>query len=403
MGDQLETTKHGTATRAAPSEALRVTRPAPVLGNHQEAALMQAPTPALLRARPRLHVAPFKVLHLEQVLRLHAEVFGPGQAAHFATRWSWQQCQSPGAEETPKWVLLDDGRVRGFLATVALPYLIAGTRVVAHTPSDYMVHPDYRFHGIKLMQSFFRTCPNCVTCDDIPATIKVTQWLGARNAGRLQRYVKVLDARAIGVRMGWHKALWPLLWPANVPLAGQDRLRRTGAGPRPTVQATTELDARFERFRDRQAVVVPVALAKNLRFLGWRYGGRSPHAERQIGIVSAGGELAGYVILYGGRQSHTGYIFDLQVSRPGDSAVATALLDFACDWLRRRGMWLVRFHQVSNAGAVPNDVLGAVGFVRRGWHQLLVRFQDQQLAAIAAQEGNWSLAYGDCEASYSAL
>lgn len=361
------------------------------------------PRPVLPQVRPHLSVASFKLLHLEQVLRLHAEIFGPGQAAQFAARWSWQQEQSVCAEENPKWVLLDDGRVRGFLATVALPYRIAGTRAVAHTPCDYMVHPEYRFHGIKLMQSFFRACPNCVTCDDVPATIRVTRWLGAKQAGRLQRYVKVLDARVIGRRMGWHRALWPMLWPANAALAGQEYLRRARARPQPPVQTMPQPDGRFDAFSERQASALPATLVKDQQFFRWRYGSRSPHAEREIGVVSDGGELAGYVIFYAAEQSRTGYILDLQAGAPADPAVTMALLKHACERLRRRGMWILRFHQIDGPGAASAAVLRAAGLVRRGEHQLLVRFQDQQLAAIAEQEGKWDLAYGDCEASYSAL
>ncbi len=347
-----------------------------------------------------LRVAPFQGAHLEQVLQLYAQVFGPAAASAYAARRAWQREQHPLYESCPEWVLTDNGTVRGFLSTVAAPYQIAGRRIIAHTPCDYMVAPEYRFHGIRLMQTFFRTCPNTISCDDMPPTIKVTRWLGAKYVGSFYRYVKVLDARAIGSSRGWNQAVWPLLYLGNAPLRWQERQRRTAGGP--AVQVVRTFDERFQSFFDRQAGSMRASLAKDVAFLNWRYGAGSPHAGREIGVVTEAGELAGYVIFCGSTRGHTGYILDLRVQEREAAEVSRALLEFAAERLRQQGAWSVRFYQLGGRAPAMEELLTATGFMRRGWHQLLVRLSEARLEAWATRGENWDLAYGDCEASFSA-
>ena len=340
---------------------------------------------------------------LEGVLELYTLVFGQVAQDRFVRRWEWgfgQKNMFP--EASPKWVLTDRGKIAGFLAAIPLPYWINGQEVVAATSADYMVHPDYRFHGIKLMRKFLSSCPNCVTDIEMQATIKVTQWLGAKAVGPIIRYVKILDGRALGARVRGKvpSLLW---WPATQVLRTNDLVRNRGVSSRVTVQPWAGFDERFARFSERLSQHVPIMPARDLRYLNWRYRANSPQADTEIGVViDDSGELAGYVLSYLAKESRPkGFILDLQVVPPGNSEVAMALMGYGVERLRTSGAWLVQYDHLPSLQALPETVLQKHGFISRSHHKLLVKFSDDGFADIGERESNWNFSFGDSEASHS--
>lgn len=351
-----------------------------------------------------VQLIPFQVDHKEQVFQLYREVFGPSAAESFQERWQWaqEQCLYPGYN--PKWVLVDRERVVGFLSTIPLPYIVRGIPVLAHTPCDYMVHPEYRFHGIGLLREFFRSCENCVTCDDMPSTIKVTRWLGARPVGRLVRYVKVLDPRALRPNWRWAGAA-PMRWPICFLLRGSLSRLSYPRERQFDVEPVSRFDLRFEDFFHKLTKQVTVTPGRDLQFLEWRYGRESPHGGREIGVIAdQKQELLGYVIFYLSRAPHrSGYILDLQTLPQRAGEVGNALLGYAGGKLRDRGAWSIRYHHLASPHTVPAHTLRRHGFIPRGCHQFLVRFRDPAISHFAGFSGNWSYSYGDSEASHSSV
>jgi hypothetical protein len=349
-------------------------------------------------------VAPYKPEYFAQVIGLYKLVFGGQEAKKFAARRPWSQEHNLCPQDTPEWVLLDDNRVVGFLATIPLPYWIGGELVAAHTPSDYMVHPDYRFHGVKLMQAFFKACPSCVSCDDMEATIKVTKWLGAREAGSLSRHTNVLNAGALAERIGLGAMAAPMLWPAVQIMRISRGLWKYGHGPLEKVHALTEFDGRFDAFFKSRRPSAAAMVAKDQRFLEWRYGPHSPHKEREIGaIIDRKGALSGYVVFHLSPDSRTGYVLDLETAARNRARLAASLLSYALSRLDRRGARQVKCYHLAPGQTYPSGLLRGLGFLRRGSHKLLVRFQDPALAKTAHQKGAWSYSYGDSEASHSSI
>ncbi|MBM3940942.1 MAG: GNAT family N-acetyltransferase [SAR202 cluster bacterium] len=187
-------------------------------------------------------VRPFADSDAPQVLALYADVFGRQAPLDFEARWLWSQARELHPEASRQWVLAVGGRVVGYLAAIPQTYAIAGESLVAHTPSDYMVHPEFRFHGVRLMQACLGACPRIVSCDDMEATIHVERWLGAAPAGWLTRHVKVLDPRALGGARRWARPPGPIAravaralqaadaaWWSTAPRGARDtgsRLRR---------------------------------------------------------------------------------------------------------------------------------------------------------------------------------
>ena len=115
----------------------------------------------------------------------------------YSSVYRWYE-KHPLADQMRRWAAVtEDGEVVGFLSAFPQYYRINGKRVIAHTPADYMAHPDYGFYALSLMRKFFRTCENCVACDMVPATIRVETRLGAEVAGQLHYAAKLLSVSKI--------------------------------------------------------------------------------------------------------------------------------------------------------------------------------------------------------------
>ena len=348
-------------------------------------------------------VRPFEKSHLPDVIGLYEEVFGKSGARDFAARWRWSQEENGFSAETMRWSLLDGDRLVGFLATVPQRFRVAGHEVLVHSSCDFMVHPDYRFHGIALMREYFRACENCVSLDDMPATIAVLKMMKAVPIDNAMRYVRVLDGRVAKERVPRLSHVPSVAFlPATWALAAYDRGR---AIRMPRVEEAREFDGRFDRFFSSTLEARSISLVRDATYLSWRYGPLSPHRSRSIGVVTdAHGELDGYVVSATSTSvgDPSGYIFELH-ARPGAPApVFSALLNFACRRIRREGGHLARLHWIRGVTGVPEDVLRANHFGRRAHqHVLLVKFRDPALQAAAAEASKWDYGFGDAEASHS--
>ena len=356
----------------------------------------EATTTAISR---HVQARPFTPEHRDQVFALYAQVFGHEAGAAFRERWSWSLEENLYPEESPRWVLEARGRVVGFLAALPQPYWVYGKEMIAHTPCDYVVDPEYRFHGIHLLRAFSDACENRVANEDsrdgVPA-----EWLGASEVATVHRSVKVLNARALVPR---NAGPAPLHWAAGLALALSGRLR-TPSSP-VAVSITYVFDARFDIFADALARCSPIMAVKDTRYLRWRYGPSSPHANRRIGVATDwAGDLTGYVVFHCSRgTAPIGRILDLQYLPDAGPAVGTSLLAHAERELRQEGAWTVHHRQVDTPTGVQPDVLSRAGYMRHGGQRLLVRFANAGVQTVAERAEHWRLGYGDGAPSHAAL
>lgn len=371
--------------------------------NPSENNRVHAITEALDPAPERVVVSTFLPQHWQQIVGLYQEVFGPPATYDFVRRWRWSQEESLLPDKACRWVLLHGSRVVGFLGTVPLPYQVLGQEVIAHTPCDYMVHPRYRFHGLKLMRQFFRECPNCVTCDNMPSTIRVTEWLGAQAAGTMRRYVKVLDARALGAHSDFSHIPRVLLRSLNPLLSCWDAFSQLRLPHHLFIEPLQDFDDRFQVFFQRLEGQSLATVVRNLAYMRWRYGPDSPHARRAIAAAVDGkGDLHGYIVYHLSEKTpKTAYVLDFQVLGADREQTARALLGYAVKKARRARAWEMRFYLLPSASNPPVAALSGWGFLARGRLQLLVKLSQKDLDAVATDGRNWNLSFGDSEASYA--
>jgi hypothetical protein len=313
--------------------------------------------------------------------------------------WRWLESH-PLADRMHRWVVDADGEIVGHLAALPQYYRINGQRVVAHTPADYMVLPEYGFHAITLMRRFFRTCENCVACDVTPAVIRIETMLGAEEAGRLQFAAKLWNVA--GIPAFPTSAPVPVTLLFNLGLQAVDRaLTAPLLVEDSRVELLEEFDEAFDDLFESVAAAVPCVLEKDATFLRWRYGPGSPQSPVTILGVRDGDALLGYAVLRATVGGENGYVLDL-TTLPGRLDVARALLRGTVHHFRRLRVYSVRYQLVQSPSSPRSSDLWRLGFFLRskGRSYLLVRFADSALHETAKNTARWSYSDGDGEGSF---
>ena len=401
----------------------------------------------------KVAVRPYESADLAGVDRLRSLVYPISQDSHdpdwHHSLWRWLETHPLADEQTHRWVLAtEEGEVVGHLAATPQYYRINGQRVVAHTPADYQVLPQYGFQAVLLMRKFFRTVENCLSIDMLPTVIAVETRLGAEEAGEMQYVAKLLNVSRIPApplpsrleRLLNLQKRPALQAHAYVDLAGdesadlQDRIiaptRPRAPIPKPVqglldgglrmadealgsvfgsklkVEVLDGFDESFDELFESIASEVPCVAEKNSEFLRWRYGPGSPqHPVTILGVRGREG-LLGYAVLgvtipgfFDGLQD--GYILDL-VTLPGRHDVARALVPEAIRFFRRTGVPMIRFRFLESPTSPQSGDLLRMGFFpRKGRrNRLLVKFADPGLHKTARHAANWSYNIGDGEATF---
>jgi hypothetical protein len=351
----------------------------------------------------------------------------------------------PLADEVYRWILVtEEEEVVGHLAATPQYYRINGERVIAHTPGDFMVLPQYAFHALSLMRRYYRTVENSVAIDMLPNVIAVETRLGAEVAGELQYAAKLLDVS----RLPMPKLPGPvgrLLNRREQPAPTIEHAGQTGAdsplgveeqaaalAPRPRaplpapvkgllngalraadrallgspgdglkVEVLEDFDESFDILFEKIAAVIPCLPEKDAAFLRWRYGPDTPQAPVTVLGVRGGEGLLGYTVLKVTQNGQDGYPLDLIVL-PGRGDVARALLGGAVRFFRRAGVSIVRYRYLDSPTSARSGDLRRLGFFpRKGRNNvLLVRFKDKGLHGAARDLGNWAYSIGDGEAAF---
>lgn len=342
--------------------------------------------------------------------------------------------QHPLGDQMQRWIAeTGDGEVVGHLAALPLYYRINGQRVVAHTPGDYMVHPEHGFQALSLMRRFFKSVDNCFSCDRIPAVIGAETRLGAEVAGQMQYAVKLLNVSQLPIPAlaeQVYRVLRLLRLPArlspgqgspvdrrmdprtsipgpirsllNRALDEVDQRLLRGYGTLYEVQEADRFDDSFDELFEKVATIMPCVQEKDSSFLEWRYGPGSPQSPVTVLCVRDARGLLGYAVVDITQEGHDSYILDLTVM-PGYTEVARALLRESVRYSRERGAHIIRYRHLESPTTPRGPDLGRLGFFSRGAERrdsVLVRFEDPARHAVAVDLGNWSYNIGDGEATF---
>lgn len=341
-------------------------------------------------------IRPFTNADLPGVASLRALLYHhpeDDQLDWYASVWRWLERHPAG--ELRRWVLADGDTVAGFLAAVPQIYQIGGRRVVAYTPTDYMVHPSHGFHAIPLMRTFFQTYQDCVTCDSSEPAIKLQTWLGAMPVAELRHTAKLFDTSTLprSIPKPVHRLL-------NAAMHVSDELLTFRARREFEVQPLDVFDERFDTLFEKIADTLPCLPVKDRAYLNWRYGPGSPHSGTRILGISDRDGLLGYTILRVTVSGRDGYVLDLTVL-PGRQDVARELLRRTVRYFMRTGVSVIRYRFLESPTSPRTQDAWRLGFFpRKRRHRLLVKFADPALQELACNPANWAYNAGDGEMGF---
>lgn len=357
--------------------------------------------------------------------------------------WNWLGAH-PAADHLHRWVVAAGDEIVGHLAATPQHYRVNGQRVLAHTPADYQIMPNYGFQALSIMRRFFRTVENCVACDMVPTVIAVETRLGAVEAGKMQYAAKLLDvsrlpsptlddarrifsrdgARSRGYYRGFEgpgasaavmeeetapppqRPRAPIPTPVkgllNRGLAVVDEALGSGMGDRVRVSHLSgAFDPSFDGLFEDIAAIVSCIPEKDAAFLNWRYGPSSPQYPVTVLVAREGERLLGYAVLRVTREGEDGYILDL-TARPGRHDAARMLLRETVREFRRQRAHIIRYRFSDSPTSPRSADLWRLGFFPRNdrSNTLLVKFEDGGLQETASDIANWSYGVGDGEATF---
>ena len=358
---------------------------------------------------------PYEERDLGGTLELRPRVY-PGWKDATDTAWhtavyEWLT-RNPVDAPMHRWVLDDGGTIVGHLAAVPLAYRIAGTRVIAYTPTDYMALPGYGFHAVALMRTFFQATESYCACNVAGEVTKIEGLFGPKPIARLEQAIKVLD-------VGRYPRLprrvpRPLASLAAAGLRAIDAVRTRAAGDRVEVgeeDPATAFDASFDRLFDAAAAAVTCIPEKDSAFLRWRYGPGTPRPVSLLTARGGDGALSGYSVIRT-TGSADGFILDL-TTEPGRRDIARALLARAVRRFWRDRAFAVRYRYLPSVVAPSIKDLERFGFSFPGGDrgvlpgakperqlELSIKLADPASQATAAEPEHWSYNLGDGEASF---
>jgi hypothetical protein len=358
---------------------------------------------------------PYEDRDLQGTLELRPRVY-PGWKDAADTAWhtavfEWLG-RNPVDAPMHRWVLEDDGAIVGHLAAVPLAYRIAGARVIAHTPTDYMALPGYGFHAVALMRTFFQATQGYVACNVAGEVSKIEGLFGPTRVAGLQQALKILD---LGRYPRLPGALFrPIATLATLGIRAVDAIRvRAPHGTLDVAEEdpATAFDAAFDELLDAAAAAVQCIPEKNAAFLRWRYGPGTPRPVRLLTVRDGDRGLRGYAVIRT-TASADGFILDL-LTEPGRRDVARALLVEAIRRFWRDRAFVVRYRFLPSAVSPSRSDLARFGFLFPGASrgvlpgarperqlELSIKLADPQSQAVAVAPEHWSYNLGDGEASF---
>ena len=258
-----------------------------------------------------VRIRPFEDRDREAVLDLRARVFEGLDPERERLRWEWEFDRNPFAtSRIPRtWIAELKGRIIGNYGMLPLEFAVDGKRVPGLCGMDFCVDPAHRNLGLGLqLTKAFLDTPGCavhVVTSPTPTAAKLMRYYGAG----------ILDGEAE-----------PCLW-----------VHAGDAPTGPTLERVEGFDERFDALFERVAAHYRVLIARDQRYLDWRYGTYPFDPSRVTVAPGAAGELGGFSVVQFDEALGRAHLCEL-FAHPQDEGVLAALASDAVAFVRGQGL-----------------------------------------------------------------
>jgi GNAT superfamily N-acetyltransferase len=241
------------------------------------------------------------------VLDLRARVFEGLEPDREKLRWAWQFETNPFVRnDTPRtWVAEHEGKIIGNYGMLPLEFSADGERVTGLCGMDFCVDSVHRNLGLgmRLTKAFIDT-PGCAVhtvTSPTPAAAKLMAYYGS----------EILDGEAE-----------PCLWvhagaePTGVPLEEQLNL-----------ETLERFDERSDRFFDKVARDFRLLIARDQRYLNWRYCDYPFGQARITAALRHTTNLAGFSVVQADPSIRRAHLCELFAHREDETTLETLVRD----------------------------------------------------------------------------
>jgi GNAT superfamily N-acetyltransferase len=315
--------------------------------------------------------------------------------------WTWHYLQNPHTklDDIPLWVVTDNDRIVGQLATIPVVVNVNEEEKPAIWVLDFVVLPEYRGKGLgkRLVLAALESYAVVMTLginEASTAVFRSLKWVPLEGLHRYHRLLYPGDAFGEIARLRPFRSMANLAYAPFRPRDAQ--MRYTGQG---VIREITAFDEAFTDLWQRASKQWPCAVVRSPAFLEWQYR-RQPGKKFEVLGLYEHDQLMGYVVVFfrkveGSGALPKGAITDICYDASRSQQVVDELLKAA-----------VRLALKRRAGSLVTDVLNPLvesrlqqfGFWR-------IKASPQFMATTSEHPdliynpGNWYLTRGDSDVS----
>lgn len=236
----------------------------------------------------------------EEVFSFLRDVYTGPVGDHLMRQWEWKYDANPFNRESEPYILLlkAEARIIGMQGVIPVRVSITGEERWAGCGCDLILHPDYR--GLGISRQITRR-----SRADHPV---IFGWLNEMSHRALARVSAARRARLTLLvnPLNWSDLLqtatghrWLSQWAGRLATGGQRLMRPRRTPPELANVALAQVETFDERANDfwqRVRRSQPVMVARDQRYLNWRFVAR-PDATYTRLVATRGSDLVGYLVL----------------------------------------------------------------------------------------------------------
>lgn len=332
---------------------------------------------------------------------LFKEVFGTEIDERY---WDWKYFKNPAGEHM-MYVAVEpaSGRIVGEIGAIPVRVYINGRAVEANQVVDIVILPEYQKRGpffqlekLSREEIINRNMPLSYAVS-IKRTYKIsTKMLKFKGVYPINKMVKVLDPSPfLRKKIGFLGSIIGGVWKTALRMGYY--LKRSSLSEGYIIEEVDEFDKRFDEFWKNESKNYGIIIARNSRYLNWRYL-QNPLFNYKIFVILSEKNIKGFVVLSYEKEEwiKRGRIVDIFIEKDNIQA-AVALINKAIGYFYKNNCAIVATWIPEHSWLFP--VFKKFGFKSKETpHDLIIRSYDDKLQYdYLTDRKNWYLTMGDSD------
>jgi GNAT superfamily N-acetyltransferase len=240
----------------------------------------------------------FRVADTDALLAFLREAYPDDPRKSEPTYWKWHYLENPftSLDDVPLWVLKDEGRIVGQVATIPVTLKVGAQEQRAIWILDFIVHENYRGQrwGRRLLDVAREHCRTMIALGINAGSTGVLNSQKWTAMGSINRYHLLLNPGHAVKELSRVRPLGTLVNLAYAPLRPR-AVAKMEQGV--SLRAVERFDADFDDLWQRVSTQWPCAVVRRADYLDWQFAQQPGKRYETLGLY-AGGRLAGYVVLF---------------------------------------------------------------------------------------------------------